>query len=57
MQMHTLQRGELYLVSDKFVTLAEVLKDKSSLYRYKTMLVHATKDIKQAGDRVVSFTL
>ena len=55
--MYTLQRGDTYLVSGKFVTLAEAQKSKSSMYRYKTMLTRATQSIKQAGDKVAVFTL
>ena len=57
LNMYTLQRGDTYLVSGKFVTLAEAQKSKSSMYRYKTMLTRATQSIKQAGDKVAVFTL
>ena len=57
LNMYTLQRGDTYLVAGKFVTLAEAQKNKTSMYRYKTMLAKATQSIKQAGDTVATFTL
>ena len=57
LKMYTLQRNNTYLICGKFVTLAVAQKNKSSMFRYKTMLAHATQSIKQAGDTVAVFTL
>ena len=57
LNMYTLQRGDTYLVGGKFVSLAEAQQNKTRMYRYKTMLAHATQSIKQRGDTVATFTL
>jgi hypothetical protein len=57
LKMYTLQRNNTYLIAGKFVPLAVAQKNKASMYKYKTMLAHATQSIKQAGDTVAVFTL
>jgi hypothetical protein len=57
LKMYTLQRNNTYLIAGKFVPLAVAQKNIASMYKYKTMLAHATQSIKQAGDTVAVFTL
>jgi hypothetical protein len=55
--MYTLKRNSLYLVNGVFVPLAEANSNKVFMYRYKSMLLQATADIKLPSDEVVTFAL
>ena len=57
LKMYTLQRNNTYLIAGEFVSLAVAQQNTTRMYRYKTMLAHATQHIKQRGDTVAEFVL